>query len=187
MVEAMRRLECTRCSSAATRIMLVCRYFGVVLRSCAVASSAPLARCIHSVLSPQISVTLTAARDLAATRPNHYYSRALCAREKLRSEYFDALRDVDFLIEPTVPLMPARIDGYDSAPAAIAERGWSVLANTCNANVVGFPSISLPLGVSHGIPVGAMVTAAPWNDYALLQFAQACESEIGWNPSLAIP
>lgn len=141
----------------------------------------------YAVLSPQISATLTAARDLAATRPNHYYSRALCAREKLRSEYFDALRNVDFLIEPTVPSMPARIDEYDSAPAAIAERGWSVLANTCNANVVGFPSISLPLGVSHGIPVGVMVTAAPWNDYALLQFAQACESEIGWNPSLAVP
>jgi hypothetical protein len=47
MVEAMRRLECTRCSSAATRMMVVCKRFGVVLRPCAVASPAPT-RTMHS-------------------------------------------------------------------------------------------------------------------------------------------
>jgi Asp-tRNA(Asn)/Glu-tRNA(Gln) amidotransferase A subunit family amidase len=100
--------------------------------------------------------------------------------------YFDALRGVDFLIEPTVPSTPARIDGYEAAPAAIADWSWPLLANTSNANVVVFQSISLPFGVGHGLQVGVMITAAPWNDFALLQFAQACESEIRCNPSVTV-
>lgn len=141
----------------------------------------------YAALSPQIAATLTAARDLAETSPNRYYNRALAARENLRRDYFNALDDVEFLIEPTVPSLPARVDDYDEDPAGIADRSWSVLENTSNANVIGFPSISLPLGAFCGLPVGVMVTAAPWNDYALLQFAAACESEIGWNAELDLP
>lgn len=141
----------------------------------------------YAALSPQIAATLTAARDLAEASPNRYYSRALAAREKLRRDYFNALAGVDFLIEPTVPSLPARVDDYDDDPAGIADRSWSVLENTSSANVIGFPSISLPLGTFCGLPVGVMVTAAPWNDYALLQFAAACESEIGWNAALDLP
>ncbi len=50
MVEGMRRLECTHCSSAVTRSMVVCTYFVVVPAPCAVASSAP-GSTIHSAVA----------------------------------------------------------------------------------------------------------------------------------------
>jgi aspartyl-tRNA(Asn)/glutamyl-tRNA(Gln) amidotransferase subunit A len=42
-------------------------------------------------------------------------------------------------------------------------------------NVVGFPSISLPAGLSRGLPVGAQLVAGPFEEAKLLRLAEALE------------
>lgn len=131
-------------------------------------------------LSPTFVASLRAAENLNRSAPGTCYSRALAARERLRTSYFTALDNVDFLVEPTVPLLPLPVGGAVDAQTA-ADRGWSVLTITGNANAAGLPAISLPLGTHDGLPVGVMVTARPWQEHALLSFAHACEHLIGWN------
>ncbi|WP_167305457.1 amidase family protein [Mycolicibacterium neoaurum] len=134
----------------------------------------------HDELSPQIKATLLAAGTLHGSSPNRAYSRAVMAAERLRTSYRAALEEADFLIEPTVPSLPVAVSGGPTSVAGLADRAWAPLANTVGANIAGLPSISLPLGTSHGLPVGIMVTGKPWHDWALLEFAASCEQQLGW-------
>lgn len=131
-------------------------------------------------LSPQIRATLLAAEMLQRSNPNHAYNRALAASQRMRKLYHAALDGTDFLIEPTVPSLPTEVSTGHTEVGHLADRAWAPLATTASANIVGFPSISLPLGSINGLPVGIMVTAAPWHEDTLLQFASACEHQLGW-------
>ena len=131
-------------------------------------------------LSPHIRGTLLAAENLQCSNPNRAYSRAVVAAEHLRSRYRAALEETDFLIEPTVPSLPVAVSAGSMSVAGLADRAWAPLANTVGANIAGLPSISLPLGTSHGLPVGIMVTGKAWHDRSLLQFAASCEQYLGW-------
>ena len=46
-------------------------------------------------------------------------------------------------------------------------------------NVVGFPVISIPIGVARGLPVGAQIVARPFEEGPLLRMASLCEELLG--------
>lgn len=45
----------------------------------------------------------------------------------------------------------------------------------------GVPTVSIPSGLSHGLPIGLQFIAAPWHEASLLRVAHWCESKLGWN------
>ena len=103
-----------------------------------------------------------------------YFLKALKVKSKLTKEINDAFKKFDFLISPTVPILPFKIGEKIDDPVAL----FLVDINTITANLTGKPAISVPFTISNGLPIGIQILAKPMNDKPLLQAANALESTV---------
>jgi aspartyl-tRNA(Asn)/glutamyl-tRNA(Gln) amidotransferase subunit A len=101
-----------------------------------------------------------------------YYKTAQIVRTKLINEFNAAFSRVDFLVGPVVPTTAFRIGENSSDPLQM------YLADilTVAANLTGIPSISIPAGLSGGLPVGIQIMAPQKADRKLLAFAKEAEA-----------
>lgn len=104
-----------------------------------------------------------------------YYKRAQTVRTKLINEFAGAFEKVDFLLGPTAPTTAFKIGENTSDPLQM----YLTDIMTVAANLSGNPAISIPAGVSDGLPVGLQLIGAQKADKQLLQVASAAEEIIG--------
>ncbi len=100
-----------------------------------------------------------------------YYKRAQTVRTKLIHEFERAFSSVDFLLGPTAPTTAFKIGENIDDPLKM----YLTDIMTVAANLVGAPAISIPVGLSDGLPVGLQLIAEQGHDAALLGFAKATE------------
>ena len=103
-----------------------------------------------------------------------YFLKALKVKNKLTREINEVFKKYDFLISPTVPILPFKIGEKIDDPIAL----FLVDFNTVTANLTGKPAISVPFEVSNGLPIGIQILADSMKDKALLQAACALESTV---------
>ena len=100
-----------------------------------------------------------------------YYKRAQTVRTKLINEFADAFTKVDFLLGPTAPSTAFKIGENTSDPLQM----YLTDIMTVAANLSGNPAISIPAGLSEGLPVGLQLIGAQKADKQLLEIAAATE------------
>jgi aspartyl-tRNA(Asn)/glutamyl-tRNA(Gln) amidotransferase subunit A len=100
-----------------------------------------------------------------------YYKRAQTVRTKLIKEFEAAFKTVDFLLGPTAPTTAFKIGENANDPLQM----YLADIMTVAVNLVGVPAISIPAGVSDGLPVGLQLIAPQRADRALLGIAQTTE------------
>ncbi|MCC3650673.1 hypothetical protein LIX60_04085 [Streptomyces sp. S07_1.15] len=122
-------------------------------------------------LSPSFRFALAAAEELQRREPGRAYGRGLAARTRLIAAVDAALEGADFLVLPTAPCEALPV-GEGLSDIERTTRGWGVLGNTGPFNVTGHPALSVPVAVSTGLPVGAMLVGRHNADEELLRFAQ---------------
>lgn len=102
---------------------------------------------------------------------NEYYL-ALAKRRELMSNMNVFLNQYDFLITPTMGVLPFEL-GQDS-PTPNADGtidSWSPF--TCLFNLTGQPAVSIPIGFSaEGLPIGVQVVSKHFSDAMLLNFCE---------------
>ncbi|HEY1835502.1 MAG TPA: Asp-tRNA(Asn)/Glu-tRNA(Gln) amidotransferase subunit GatA [Candidatus Saccharimonadales bacterium] len=99
-----------------------------------------------------------------------YYKKAQTVRTKIVNEFNDVFRQVDFLLNPTTLTTAFKI-GEVSDPL----RMYMADMMTVGANLAGIPAISIPAGMSDGLPVGLQLMAAQHKDRELLSLAKSTE------------
>ena len=101
-----------------------------------------------------------------------YYKKAQTVRTKLIEEFNAAIAGVDFLAGPVAPTTAFKIGQNVDDPLQM------YLADilTVAANLIGNPSISVPAGLSDGLPVGLQLMAAQRADKELLAAADQAEA-----------
>jgi len=52
---------------------------------------------------------------------------------------------------------------------------------TVGVNLAGFPAVSVPAGMSLGLPVGVQIIGAPFEEGAILNVAHHLERSLGLN------
>jgi aspartyl-tRNA(Asn)/glutamyl-tRNA(Gln) amidotransferase subunit A len=104
-----------------------------------------------------------------------YYQRALQVRGLMAGEFEKAFAEVDLIVSPTAPCTAFRLGEFAEDPLALKAMDLC----TVPANLGGFPSLSLPCGLSGGLPVGLLLTGPPMSDGRLLGAALAMESVLG--------
>jgi aspartyl-tRNA(Asn)/glutamyl-tRNA(Gln) amidotransferase subunit A len=107
---------------------------------------------------------------LAAGYYDAYYLKAQSARSLLRKEFERAFRSYDLLLGPTMPVLPPKI-GEKVSPL----EEYMIDVNTVPANLVGIPSMSVPVGFSSGLPVGMQLMAPHFGERLLFEAARAYE------------
>ena len=108
-------------------------------------------------------------------------ARAVAASQRSAAKTADRMRtmfaDIDVLLTPTLTRPAVRISAWMHGGVAKAARGAAPWVPFCLAwNVVGFPALSFPVGLSRdGLPLAVQLVAAPGGERALLRIAAALE------------
>lgn len=100
-----------------------------------------------------------------------YYRKAQTVRTKLINEFAAAFEHVDFLLGPTAPTTAFEIGANAHDPLQM----YLTDIMTVAVNLVGSPAISIPAGMSNGLPVGLQLMAPQRADRELLGLAKRTE------------
>lgn len=103
-----------------------------------------------------------------------YYRKAQLVRTKLIAEFDKAFEKYDVLIGPTAPVTAFAKGARTADPLEM----YLIDIMTVAANLVGTPSISIPVGMSDNLPVGLQIISPQYQDRALLEFSKASEEII---------
>jgi aspartyl-tRNA(Asn)/glutamyl-tRNA(Gln) amidotransferase subunit A len=110
----------------------------------------------------------------SAGHAGKYFLKAMKVKSKLTAEVNDALKKVDMLISPTVPILPFKFGEKIDDPVAL----FLVDSNTVTANLTEKPAISIPFEISNGLPIGIQLMANSMQDKMLLQAAYALQTTV---------
>lgn len=104
-----------------------------------------------------------------------YYGQAQKVRTLITRDFTAAFEQVDALISPTTPFTAFPIGARTADPYQM------YLADlfTIPTNLYGGPGISVPCGLSEGLPVGLQVMAPTMADDRMYRVAAALESAVG--------
>ena len=109
---------------------------------------------------------------LSAGYYDAFYLKAQKVRTLIKRD-FDRLWEAGFdaLVAPTSPEVAWPFGAKLADPVAM------YLADACTlpVNMAGLPGISIPCGLSDGLPVGLQLIGAPWSECELLRAARAYE------------
>ena len=101
-----------------------------------------------------------------------YYAKAQKVRTLLKQDYSRAFDHCDVILTPTAPSTAFRIGEKSDDPLAMYLND----IYTVSANLAGVPGISVPCGVSNGLPIGMQMIGNYWSEDLLLNLAAAYEA-----------
>jgi aspartyl-tRNA(Asn)/glutamyl-tRNA(Gln) amidotransferase subunit A len=109
---------------------------------------------------------------LSAGYYDAYYLKAQKVRTLIKADFDRAFEQVDALVTPTSPTVAFPLG------ARLVDPVTMYLADTCTVplNVAGLPGISVPCGLSDGLPVGLQLMGRAWDERRLFEIARAYEA-----------
>ena len=110
----------------------------------------------------------------SAGHAGRYFLKALKVKNRLAREVGKAFESVDFMLSPTVPVLPFRMGSKIDDPVAL----FLVDINTVTANLTGSPAVSVPFDLIGGLPVGMQIMGRPMDDGAVLRAAHALQGTV---------
>ena len=110
----------------------------------------------------------------------HYYAKAQNLSRKLRAAYDAALATHDLLLMPTLPLKATPLPPADAPRELYIQRAFEMIGNTAPFDATGHPALSLPCGMSDGLPIGVMLIAKHWDENTIYRAAHAFEQAGDW-------
>jgi aspartyl-tRNA(Asn)/glutamyl-tRNA(Gln) amidotransferase subunit A len=105
-----------------------------------------------------------------------YYGRAQRVRTKIADDFRSAFERVDFVICPTSPTVAFKLGERTADPLAMYMSDY----NTVPMPLAGLPAISIPAGLSQGLPVGFQIAGPAFSENRILDAAYALEQAIGF-------
>lgn len=115
---------------------------------------------------------------LSAGYYDAFYLRAQQVRALMAQQFMDVFANYDFVISPTAPVVAFELGDLMQDPMAMKTLDYC----TIPANMGGFPGISIPCGLAHGLPVGIQLMGRPMDDERMLQAAYCIESLLQLSP-----
>ncbi|HLM78011.1 MAG TPA: Asp-tRNA(Asn)/Glu-tRNA(Gln) amidotransferase subunit GatA [Rubrobacteraceae bacterium] len=108
---------------------------------------------------------------LSAGYYDAYYAQAQKVRTKTIEDFREGFSRYDVLISPTSPIVAFEIGAKVNDPLAM------YLSDICTipVNLTGIPAISVPGGLSEGLPVGVQLMSDHFTEPMLLRAARAVE------------
>jgi aspartyl-tRNA(Asn)/glutamyl-tRNA(Gln) amidotransferase subunit A len=114
-----------------------------------------------------------------------YYGQAQKVRTKIAEDFTEAFASFDFIVTPTSPGTAFELGAKTDDPYAMYLNDFC----TVPMPLAGIPAISIPSGLSDGLPVGFQLAGPAFSENRLLDAAHALERAIGFDgrPALGIP
>jgi aspartyl-tRNA(Asn)/glutamyl-tRNA(Gln) amidotransferase subunit A len=106
-----------------------------------------------------------------------FYGQAQKVRTVIRDEFAAALEQFDVLVSPTSPTVAFPLGARTENPLAMYLS--DVLA--IPPNMAGLPGLSIPCGLSEGLPVGLQLVGPQFSENLLFRTGHALERAIGFD------
>jgi aspartyl-tRNA(Asn)/glutamyl-tRNA(Gln) amidotransferase subunit A len=106
-----------------------------------------------------------------------YYGQAQKVRTVIAREFAAAFERFDVLVSPTSPTVAFKLGAKTENPLAMYVS--DVL--TIPPNMAGLPGLSIPCGLSEGLPVGLQLIGAQFSENTLFRAGHALERAIGFD------
>jgi len=113
---------------------------------------------------------------LSAGYYDAYYVKAQQVRTLIKAEFDAVLATVDALLAPTSPSVAFKIGAKTDDPLLMYLND----ACTLPVNIAGLPGISVPCGLSDGLPVGLQVIGRAFDEATVLRVADAYQRAAGF-------
>ncbi len=110
-----------------------------------------------------------------------YYGRAQRVRTKISEDFRSAFAEVDFILTPTSPTVAFKLGEKTGDPLAMYLNDYC----TVPMSLAGIPAISIPCGLSQGLPVGLQIAGPAFSENRLLDAAHAFELALAFDGSAA--
>ena len=107
-----------------------------------------------------------------------YYGTAQKVRTVIKREHEALFERFDLLLSPTCATTAFPIGSKTEDPLAM----YLTDVLTIPSNMAGLPSMSLPCGLSEGLPVGLQLIGPQFSENVLFRVSAALEVEIGFEP-----
>ncbi len=110
-----------------------------------------------------------------------YYGRAQRVRTKIAEDFRAAFEHVDLILTPTAPTVAFKLGEKTDDPLAMYLNDFC----TVPMSLAGIPAISIPCGLSEGLPVGLQIAGPAFSESRMLDAAHALERSIGFDGAKA--
>jgi aspartyl-tRNA(Asn)/glutamyl-tRNA(Gln) amidotransferase subunit A len=106
-----------------------------------------------------------------------YYGQAQRVRTLIAQEHAAAFEDFDVLVSPTSPTVAFELGEKTANPLAM----YLSDVLTIPSNMAGLPGLSIPCGLSEGLPVGFQLIGPQFSENTLFHVGHALERAIGFD------
>jgi aspartyl-tRNA(Asn)/glutamyl-tRNA(Gln) amidotransferase subunit A len=110
-----------------------------------------------------------------------YYGRAQRVRTKISEDFKSAFEHVDLIVTPTAPSVAFKLGEKTADPLAMYLNDFC----TVPMSLAGIPAISIPCGLSQGLPVGLQIAGPAFHENRVLDAAYALEQSLGFDGAKA--
>jgi aspartyl-tRNA(Asn)/glutamyl-tRNA(Gln) amidotransferase subunit A len=110
-----------------------------------------------------------------------YYGKAQKVRTLISQDFKNVWQDFDFVVTPTAPGVAFELGSKTQDPLAMYLNDFC----TVPMSLAGIPAISIPNGLSDGLPVGFQIAGPAFSENRILDAAHALERSIGFDGSAA--
>jgi amidase len=131
-------------------------------------------------LSKSLKISMFVGEFMLKHHRGHYYAKAQNLSRRLRAAYDAALGQYDLLLMPTMPIKAQKIPPADASLALYIQRAFEMIANTCPFDTTGHPAMTIPVGLSEGLPIGMMLIGKHYEESTIYRAASAFERIGDW-------
>jgi aspartyl-tRNA(Asn)/glutamyl-tRNA(Gln) amidotransferase subunit A len=105
-----------------------------------------------------------------------YYGTAQRVRTRIAEDFRAAFERVDFVVTPTSPTVAFKLGERTADPLAMYLSDYF----TVPMPLAGIPALSIPCGLSEGLPVGFQIAGPAFSESRILDAAHALERALGF-------
>ncbi len=114
---------------------------------------------------------------LSAGYYDAFYGQAQKVRTVIRQEHAAAFEQFDVLVSPTSPTVAFELGARTADPLAM----YAADLLTIPANLAGLPGLSIPCGLSDGLPVGLQLIGRQFSENLLFRAGHALERALAFD------
>jgi amidase len=131
-----------------------------------------------------LSVTLKISMLVGQYSLKHYrgryYGKAQNLARLMKAAYDKTLGGYDLLLSPTLPMVATPLPEPGASISEITARAFEMIGTTAPFDVTGHPAMTMPCGLSDGLPVGLMLIGKDYDEATIYQAAAAFEAAGDW-------
>ena len=131
-------------------------------------------------LSASLKVSMFVGEYMLKHYRGQYYAKAQNLSRQLCQAYDDAMQQFDLLLMPTLPMKATPLPPPDAPIPLIIQRAFEMVGNTAPFDATGHPAMSIPCGMSDGLPIGLMLIGKHHQESTIYRAAHAFEQSVNW-------